>query len=117
MEDVKLEVMRARGAGGQVKFIIELSVLFRWNSASIACEQNRVSSSLDPHPNRNYCLNAGRKKSAPSEHSSTHFVRSHCEVEPETGFPSAQFTPHGFKTHSRDGRTPLNQAKSCQKRG
>ena len=67
MDDIKLEVMRARGAGGQVNQVCHHD---RSHSLSCpACEQNRISSPINTHPLRDHCFYARRTKSASSQHS------------------------------------------------
>ena len=61
-KDVRVEVMRARGAGGQVS-ISHLALLIDL-TPFVACQQNRVRSSSNAYPNGYYGVNARRTESA-----------------------------------------------------
>ena len=59
MEDVKIEVMRARGAGGQVHtFSICLKILQTSSLFSLARQQNGISRASDSRTDRHNCLHA-----------------------------------------------------------
>lgn len=66
MDDIKLEVMRARGAGGQVTKHVNLLISYITHSYPKARQQNRVSRPAHPYTNRNKCIYARRKKSTSS---------------------------------------------------
>ena len=66
MDDIRLEVMRARGAGGQVTKYVNLFIIIHTHSQSKACQQNRISRPAHPYTHRNNCIYARRKKSTSS---------------------------------------------------
>lgn len=57
MDDVKLEVMRSRGAGGQV-FSALLCNLFLDITSNLARQQNRVGRSINSHTDGDHSINA-----------------------------------------------------------
>lgn len=69
VEDVRVEVMRARGAGGQVRlrifvlpFLLHRTKL-RVCNMIIAREQNGIRRTPHPYTDWDHCLDAGRTKS------------------------------------------------------
>lgn len=67
-KEVKVEVMRARGAGGQVRCEEDVDKITSLTDLFLACEQNRICRSIDAHPNRNKRLHAGQPKSTHGAH-------------------------------------------------
>ena len=63
-KDIKVEVMRSRGAGGQVCLIHLCSTPSLTSTSYIARKQNRISRPPDSHPNRNHRVDARWAKSA-----------------------------------------------------
>ena len=57
MDDVKLEVMRSRGAGGQVFSALSHN-LFPDITSNSARQQNRVGRSINSHTNGDHSINA-----------------------------------------------------------
>ena len=66
MDDIKLEVMRARGAGGQVIRQVNLLISYLLTLHPKARQQNRISRPAHPYTHRNNCIYARRKKSTSS---------------------------------------------------
>ena len=67
LEEVRVEVMRSRGAGGQVRHDFFTSPhCTELNRACLAREQNRICSTPHPCTHWDHRLNAGRTKSASS---------------------------------------------------
>lgn len=60
MDEIRIEVMRARGAGGQVSTCSYL--LFQFIHSVLACEPDRICCPTDPYSHWCYCLNARRTK-------------------------------------------------------
>jgi len=61
MDEVRVEVMRARGAGGQVSFFFSPSNLLSRlyiHEKLVACEQDRVCRQVDSCAHGNHCLYA-----------------------------------------------------------
>lgn len=58
-KDVKTEVMRSRGAGGQVSDTGSAEIPLKVDSRLLAArQQNRVGSTVDPYSHGNNCLDA-----------------------------------------------------------
>ena len=68
MDEVKVEVMRSRGAGGQVRNVTLVERLLFEFSALVARQQNRVGCTPDTYTDWNYCVDAGRTESASSKY-------------------------------------------------
>ena len=72
--DVKIEVMRSRGAGGQVSFAQAQKC---WPDHPLsACQQNRISSPLDASAYWSHCLDA--RQSKPGAKQNSRFRRPAC---------------------------------------
>jgi len=90
MDDVKLEVMRSRGAGGQVFSALSCNLFLDITSNS-ARQQNRVGRSINSHTDGDHSINARWTESA---------------SESKTCIPSTNITLNGLENHPRSGGTP-----------
>ena len=64
-KEVKVEVMRSRGAGGQV--IMMMTLVMICTQSYPARQQNRIGGATDAHPNWYHSIDAGLSITAPEQ--------------------------------------------------